>query len=87
MGFAQRDPLVLPAVAVAVGILLGKWLAFSTLEAGWPILAFVALGSLARGKTTAKICFGGALVFLGIFAEAWHRPGAPPEIDARSRET
>jgi competence protein ComEC len=87
VGVAQRDPLVLPAVAVAVGILLGKWLAFSTPEAAWPILAFLALASLASRKKLAKVCIALALVFLGVFAEAWHRPGAPPVIDAGSRET
>ncbi len=81
---------MLPVVAVAVGILLGKWLGFSTHEAAWPILAFLSLGLIAqrvKAATAVKVCTTVGLIFVGVFAEAWHRPGPPPEIDAGSRET
>src|ERR1700722_627295 len=35
----------------------------------------------------ARICVLLAVFFVGVLAEAWHRPGPPPEIDAGSRET
>jgi len=82
--------LVLSAVAVAAGILLGKLLAFSTWEAAWPIAAFAMLGVMAQlgeSNMVGKICVVLALIFVGALAEAWHRPGPPPEIDAGSRET
>src|ERR1700674_4568606 len=86
----MRDPLIPPLVAVVAGILLGKWLGFSVRESAWPIMAFLVLAASARAWGTrwlALSCVGLGLVFVGTLAEAWHRPGPPPEIDAGSRET
>src|SRR5271163_539080 len=87
----MRDPLIAPLLAVAAGILLGKLFGFSVHEAAWPVLAFLALSAVARvakgGQIVARICVLLAVLFVGILAEAWHRPGPPPEIDAGSRET
>ena len=81
----MRDPLILPAVAVASGIFLGRGLMFTRPESWWPIAAF---GLLALANTRLRpVCVTFAWLCLGIFAEAWHRPGPPPEIDAGSRET
>ena len=52
------------------------------LDAAWPATAFVALAMVGLRRTNVLL----ALVFAGVFVEAWHRPGAPPEIDASSRE-
>src|SRR6266851_4421546 len=71
---------------------------FEVREAGWPVVAFVVLALLGRARRPAadqevrptwvtSTCMGLALFFVGIFVEAWHRPGAPPEIDAGPRET
>ena len=80
----MRDPLILPAVAVAAGIFLSRAFAFTTAESLWPIAAFLLLALL---QTRLRIvCLALALLFLGIFAEAWRRPGDPPTIDAGSRE-
>src|SRR5947209_19038670 len=71
-------------------MLLSHLLGFSPREAGWPVLAFLMLAT-ASGRVGARglvrVCAALALVFAGVFAEAWHRPGPPPEIDAGSRET
>ena len=89
----MRDPLILPLVYVVLGILFGRALGFSVGEAAWPIAAFLVLaliaGKWARGgnRWLTRVSAGFALLFLGVFAEAWHRPGRPPEIDAGSRET
>jgi competence protein ComEC len=82
-------PLILPLVSVVVGILAGRLFAFSAGESAWPALAFLALAALARVWRTrlTYLCIALAMVFVGMFAEAWHRPGPPPSIDAGSRET
>ena len=80
----MRDPLVIPAVSIALGIFLGRMLGFTVHESLWPLVAFLLL---AIPKSELRIVsVTAALVMLGIFAEAWHRPGPPPEIDAGSRE-
>ncbi|HWZ30669.1 MAG TPA: ComEC/Rec2 family competence protein [Bryobacteraceae bacterium] len=95
------DPLLLPAIAIAAGILMGRLLGLSMAEAAWPIAAFATLAGTAmlRQKPSVEArqswsafrlvqtCTLLALIFAGAFAEAWHRPGPPPTIDAGSRET
>src|SRR5271154_2928141 len=83
----MRDPLIVPLIAIAAGIVAGRLLAFTTSEAGWPIFAFLLLAALPSRRYIRSISVALTLFFIGIFAEAWHRPGPPPEIDARSRET
>ncbi len=86
----MRDRLIPPLVAVVMGILMGRWLGFSVRESIWPMFAFLILALIAQTQESRWLsmsCAGLAVVFLGAFAEAWHRPGPPPEIDAGSRET
>ena len=82
----MSEPLILPLVAIVSGILLGRGLAFSALDALWPVAAFSILAALSKNRLR-QACVALALVFGGVFAEAWHRPGPKPEIDAGSRET
>jgi len=85
----MRDPLIPPLVAVTAGIVTGDLLGFSVRDSAWPILAFLVLAAIATRLTRAWLvhtCVLLALLFVGVFAEAWHRPGPPPEIDAGSRE-
>lgn len=85
----MRDPLIPPLVAVVAGVVTGRLLGFSVHESMWPIVAFLALGAIAygrRSKWLGRVCVMLAILFVGVFAEAWHRPGPPPEIDAGSRE-
>jgi competence protein ComEC len=82
----MRDPLVLPLFAVVAGVLVGGWLHFSLFEGAWPLFLFLVLAGLARNRWLRRISLGLALIFVGVLAEAWHRPGPPPEIDAGSRE-
>ncbi|MBZ5605281.1 MAG: ComEC/Rec2 family competence protein [Acidobacteriia bacterium] len=105
------DPLLLPALAIVAGIVLGRALQFSLLEAAWPVAAFALLaivGGRARRpaadpptgpidppqngdpggpRPIYHLCIWLACLFLGAAAEAWHRPGPPPTIDAGPRET
>jgi competence protein ComEC len=81
-----REPLVLPLIAFAAGILLDQTAPFSTREAA---LAGVALAILALLPASAWMKRTAALLamfFGGAFAGAWHRPGPAPEIDATSKE-
>src|SRR6266446_5218541 len=82
----MSEPLILPLAAIVSGILLGRALAFSPLDAVWPVAAFFLLAVLSKNRLR-RICVALALVFGGVFAEAWHRPGPRPEVDAGSRET
>ena len=82
----MRDPLILPLAAVLSGILLGRGLAFSSFEAAWPGAVFLLL-TLVATRRLRRWCVILALVFAGVFADAWHRPGPRPTIDAGSRET
>src|SRR5262252_5537758 len=80
------EPLILPLTAILFGVLLGRTLHFSPLDSLWPMCAFFLLAILAK-RWLRRVCVALALVFVGVFAEAWHRPGPRPEIDAGSRET
>ena len=82
----MSDPLILPLAAVVSGILLGRALSFSGFDASWPVVVFLLLALVAT-RRLRRWCLLLALIFLGAFADAWHRPGARPTIDAGSRET
>lgn len=79
------DPLILPVAAIVCGILLGRTLTFSPLSAAWPVAVFVLL-ALPSTPRLRRWCLLLALIFTGAFADAWHRPGARPQIDAGSKE-
>lgn len=85
----MRDPLILPLSAVVCGILLSRAVNLSRFDAAWPWAAFLVLAALTARRscwlrrTTAAL----ALLFTGVLAETWHRPGPPPTIDAGLRET
>ncbi len=83
---AATDPLILPVAAVVSGILLGRALTFSRASAAWPAAVFVLLALFSTPRLR-RWCLLLALIFAGAFADAWHRPGPRPQIDAGSRET
>src|SRR5579863_6596976 len=85
----MRDPLILPLSAVVCGILLSRAVSFSRLDAAWPWVVFLVLAALTarRSRWLRCICAALALLFTGVLAETWHRPGPPPTIDAGLRET
>jgi competence protein ComEC len=83
---AATDPLILPVAAIVSGILLGRALTFSRSSAAWPAAVFVLL-ALCSTPRLRRWCLLLALIFAGVFADAWHRPGPRPQIDAGSRET
>jgi competence protein ComEC len=83
---AAADPLILPVAAIVSGILLGRALTFSRSSAAWPAVVFVLLALLSTPRLR-RWCLILALIFAGAFADAWHRPGPRPQLDAGSRET
>src|SRR5690242_1703869 len=85
----MRDPLILPLAAVICGILLGRAMGFSRFDAAWPGVLFLFLAALTAGRSRwlRRTCIALTLLFTGLLAETWHRPGPPPEIDAGLRET
>jgi competence protein ComEC len=85
----MREPLLLPLAGIIAGILAAQALELPIAQTAWPIPVFVALAAIAawRGVRCLKItCLMLASIFVGSLAEAWHRPGPTPEIDAGSRE-
>jgi competence protein ComEC len=85
----MRDPLILPLSAVVCGILLSRAAGFSQFEAAWPWAAFLVLAALTarRSRWLRRACVALALLFTGVLAETWQRPGPPPTMDAGLRET
>jgi competence protein ComEC len=85
----MRDPLILPLFALVCGILLGRAAGFSRFDAAWPWVVFLVLAALTarRSRWLRRTCVALALLFTGVMAETWHRPGPPPQIDAGMRET
>jgi competence protein ComEC len=81
-----REPLILPLVAFAAGILLDQTAPFSTREAALAALALTILALLPASAWIKRTSALLAMLFAGAFAGAWHRPGPPPEIDATSKE-
>jgi competence protein ComEC len=81
-----REPLILPLVAFAAGILLDQAAPFSSREAALAAAAIAFLALLPASPWIKRTTMLLAMLFAGAFAGAWHRPGPAPEIDATSRE-
>lgn len=82
----MREPLILPLVAFAAGILVDQAVPFSAREAALASAALVFLALLPASPWLKRTAVLLATLFAGAFAGAWHRPGPPPEIDATSKE-
>jgi competence protein ComEC len=81
-----RDPLILPTLGLAAGILAAHSLDFSVKEAAAALLAMVIFAVAARSGWLRKTCILLAIFFTGALTESYHRPGRNPTIDAGSRE-
>ncbi|HYV62829.1 MAG TPA: ComEC/Rec2 family competence protein [Bryobacteraceae bacterium] len=82
----MREPLILPLVAFAAGILADQTAPFSAREAALAAAAIAILAVLPCSPWLKRTAVLLAMFFAGAFVGAWHRPGPPPEIDATSRE-
>ena len=74
-----RDPLILPVVCVAAGILTGHYLGFSMRESLWPALAFALFAVLSRSKAPRKTFLD---MHIGLVIFAWQR-GLPLTGDGK----
>jgi hypothetical protein len=84
-----KDPLVAPLGAIALGILVSRFVAFQPSELLLAIAAFLVLGvvALRRGsRPLAGVCCCLGLFFAGTLTALAHAPGPPPELDAEGRE-
>lgn len=85
------NPLLAPLIAIVAGILLGRWLSFTAIEAAWPIAAFLVLAALAPPRPLPRplrrTCILLALLFAGTLDFVLHRPPPSPVIDAGFKET
>ncbi|HSB16312.1 MAG TPA: ComEC/Rec2 family competence protein [Bryobacteraceae bacterium] len=85
----MREPLVLPAAAVTVGIAASRYVGFGGRGLLVQISALAGLWLLARRGSSRVLpgtCLLLALFFGGAWLELFHRPGPPPEIDVGPRE-
>ena len=86
----MRDPLVLPALALAAGIVVARFAPFSLTELVSALVGFLALALLAARKAsrlTRNVCILLACAALGTTVAVWRRPFPPPELDAEAGET
>jgi len=81
-----REPLILPLIAFAAGILLDQVFPFTTREALLACTAFAILAVLPASVRIRGTAILLAMLMAGALAGAWHRPGPAPEIDATSKE-
>ncbi len=83
------DPLLLPLVSIAAGILLSRWVRFEIRELLLALPALFALTLLAY-RHSKKLAYAACLVAVclgGILTDVLHRPSGTPSIDANSQET
>lgn len=82
----MREPLLIPLIAIATGVVLGQALDFGIADSVGPGFAFLTLSAISRSlllrSTTLFLC----LIFLGAFFVAWHRAERVPVIDVSSKE-
>jgi competence protein ComEC len=81
-----REPLILPFIAFAAGILLDQAVPFTPREALLACGAIATLAALPASVWIKKTAVLIAMLLAGAFVGAWHRPGPAPEIDATSKE-
>ena len=84
----MKNPLVLPLLALAAGILVSQLLVLELGSLALALAAAVVLALLARwrARRLALTCCLLMATLAGAMLEAAHRPGRPPEIDAGARE-
>ena len=85
----MKHPLIPPVAALALGILLARYVELAPREILPALAALFVLGVVAlwRGSLwTAAACVLPGFALAGALTAYAHRSGPPPEIDAESRE-
>ena len=81
-----NEPMLIPSIGVAAGVLLERLVPFTLVEAGVAGGLF-ALLALAPGLVARRRgCAGLACCALGLGTAVWHRPGPAPVIEASASE-
>jgi len=85
---AVTNRLVIPLLALAPGIVLGRFVPFHVFDFLWTLPVLMGLTCLALGRSPRLVPVCSSLLFLvcGGFLDYLHRPGHRPEIDASARE-
>jgi competence protein ComEC len=78
--------LIPVVLAVAAGILTAHYLGVATRESAVAAVALAGFAFAARSSWLRRTSALLAVFFTGALTEAFHRPGPPPTIDARSKE-
>jgi len=81
-----NEPMLIPAIGVAAGVLLERLVPFTLLEAGVAGGLFTLLALVPGLQSRRRVCAGLACCALGLGAAVWHRPGPPPVIEAGASE-
>jgi competence protein ComEC len=82
-----NEPMLIPAIGVAAGILLHQLAEWAIAEAVLVGGLFAILAMLPGLPWRRRLCAGLAACALGAGAASFHRPGAPPRIDASASES
>src|SRR3954447_3766781 len=85
----MRDPLLAPMAALALGILLRRFVRFDSREFLWILAVFAALtvfGWLYGAKRSALACVLTGSVFVGAAIAERHRSGPAPQLNAINGE-
>lgn len=85
----RMNPLLAPCGAIAMGVLIAKFVPFEWKETAAIAGMFLLLAAIAAVRKSSALtcaCCLPGLLSVGIWTAAAHRPGPPPEIDAEARE-
>ena len=80
----MKEPLLLPFLALAAGILLSHASSIPRTQGALAVAAFLLLCLVARWRGirwAVRTCGLLAMLSAGIWLEAYHRPGAVPQLD------
>ena len=86
----MRDPLLAPMAALALGILLCRFVHFEARELAYALAVFAALTAFAALRSTRRIallCAFTGIFFLGSTTAEHHRLGPPPQLNAENGES
>src|SRR5580704_3461760 len=86
-----REPLVVPALALCLGIAAGHFCYIGLGELALPLAAALALIALAIWRGCSHwirlFCVSLGIALVGLALQAIYRPGRPPRLDAGDAET
>ena len=85
----MRDPLLAPAMSIAAGIVVTRFVPFTSVELQMAFAALAALTAFAAWKSTKRVtvaCVLCALTFAGAISREKHRLLKTPQLNAASNE-